>query len=181
MTPPKPVKLFGHPVKAIPREPMPSADSFRPIAPGQEQDVFETILGVESRLAHKIDQVSAEHRADLQEHDERLKTLEDANRSYQDARIAAQQTNQKIDTLSDDVRKVLAQSVESVGRDIVHEQRIGQLEAKAALAGSEAGAEAGGRAGGKAGRLWALIGTGLGTAAFAALAAFLQQCTSSAP
>jgi len=42
------------------REPLPSADSFRPVPPGQEGEVFKVILAVEERLGLKLDQQTAD-------------------------------------------------------------------------------------------------------------------------
>ena len=78
------------------RPPMPSADSFRPVPPGQEGDVYHVILAVEQRLALKLDQQTTELRAEF---DERLRAVEDAMREAKDARLEFRAANQKLDAL----------------------------------------------------------------------------------
>lgn len=75
---------------------MPSADSFRPVAPGQEGDVFHVILAVEERLALKLDQQTTELRAEF---DERLRAVEGAMLEAKDARLEFKGANQKLDAL----------------------------------------------------------------------------------
>jgi hypothetical protein len=124
-----------------PREPQGSSDSFRPVAPGQEGDVFQVVLAVEERLTHKLDQQRAEMRAELGEFDERMKKLEDTMRETSFARLDLKELTTKINEL-------LASDKTQNAELLTIKQQQQAAEAGAA-AGTASGNEAGAKAGGK--------------------------------
>jgi hypothetical protein len=111
------------PPNRVPEIDMPPPQSRRGISltPFEGERILRELRKIEVKVGERLD-----------DHEEDIKELRQA---VQGCTLNTQALNQ----LSTEVRIVLAQNVEMVGRDIDHEKRLGSLEKMASDAGKSAG------------------------------------------
>lgn len=140
---------------------LPSLDSDRPVAPGHERDVFQTILGVEQRLSDKIDDASERARKVDEDHERRITMVEKGLLQISTVDIKIDNLREKIDEARRSDEDLRDRLLDHSKEDLVTARQIGEIKAELArdlgATAEAAGVESGHAAGAAAAKRWGWI------------------------